>query len=212
MRTILSLALLSLATIGCQTQTWRGTSYEAGTRESASVWQVRSGLVEVSAGVRAGAGTIEDGDLSGFDDYLSTATAFHGFLGYMMNDYWELGLFVEFLEESWEGDNLSFDADVEGLLWGAKLIHNFSNVSTDVVPFVACSVGFGSVEWDADGDTEDAERFMAGASVGVRIFGWDRFGINFELYYRYMSDDFDDIDLREDINEIGGILSLSYFF
>ncbi len=215
MRTILSLALLSLATIGCQTQTWGGTSWEDGTASDDSVWQIRTGLVEANIGVRAGAATVKDAKYSSpVDDFDASTFAVSGFLGYMINDFWEAGVWLESVNESWSSDRFSSeDFDVTGIVYGCRIVHNFSNVSTDVVPFIACSTGFGTVEYDPDfGTKEDADRFVVQPSVGVRIFGWNRLGFNIEVYYRSTSDKGEKSRVREQTSEFGGLFSVSYFF
>ncbi len=225
MRKSLAVCLLLVAVmlVGCQTQSWRGTEFEPGTgRDADTPWCVHSGLFELSLGVSGGFLSAENQTLGSDEEELDFETsAFRGnaFLGYMINDFWELGVFVETASESWDPDD--FDSvDVTGFGYGARLVYNFSTVTTDIVPYVAFSGGLGNMTYEDLGEIGDfdADRCFGQVGVGVRFFGWEQVGLNLEAYYRYVSDAIDDtvdgvtIDDTVVGNEGGLLFSISVFF
>jgi len=207
--------------VGCQTQSWRGTEYEPGAgRDADTPWCVHSGLFELSVGVQGGFLAAENETLGSSSEEIDFETAaFRGnaFLGYMINDTWEIGAFIETANETWDPDDFD-EVDVTGFGYGARLVYNFSNVTTDIVPYFALSGGFGNMTWDFDGDEYDADRCFGQAGVGVRFFGWEQICFNLEAYYRYVSDSIDDtVDgfaVKDTVvgNEGGLLFGVSVFF
>ena len=218
MRKCLTISLLLVAAmiVGCQTQSWRDTDRAPGAgRDADTPWQVHGGLIELTGSLSAGFGAVDDQD---FGDYNADieAVSWRGSLfgGYMINDYFELGAFFEYTWGTWDIDQTGAgEIDVTGWAIGPKLIYNFSNVGTDVVPYVSVAGGWGSVDAEYDDEEDDGDQAFAQLGFGIRFFAWDGIAWNLEGYYRYQEWELDELEetVRESW-EFGLILSASVWF
>ena len=207
---VITLLLAATMVVGCQTQTWKGTDYAPSAGRGDNIFQVHGGLFEVQGSVAAGWVGVET-PLENLD-----GLRFGGqlFAGYMVNDYWEFGAFAEYGKETWNSDDFD-DIDVTGWAVGPRIVYNFSNVGTDIVPFCELSGGWGDVDLESDDIDDSATQTFGQVGVGVRIFAWDGIAWSLEGYYRYTGYDLDDTDdkvRKNDPGEFGALLSLSVFF
>ncbi len=222
----ISLLLVVAMCVGCQTQSWKDTSFAAGSgRDADSPWQVHSGLFEFGANFKAGVAKSDNETSEEFGgytlDFSQQNLGANFFLGYMLTECWEIGAFVEYASETWDPelrrspdieDTLD-DADLTGWCYGPRIVYNFSQVGTEVVPYIAASAGWGDMTYEDDMDV-DSTRSFGQIGLGLRLFPWDGWALNIEGYFRSTDDevdgDIEDVTIR---SKEGGILvGLSLFF
>jgi Outer membrane protein beta-barrel domain len=217
---VISLLFVAAMCVGCQTQSWMNTDKGAD-----APWQVREGLFELGGSAKIGAAKANNKTSEEFDgltlDFTGQMSGANFWLGYMLTDTWQVGGFVEYASEVWDPeirhepdveDTLD-DIDVTGLCFGPRIVYNFSQVDTHVVPYLALSGGFGDMTYDGESEL-DGTRSFGQIGLGVRVFAWDRVSLNLEGYYRSVEDkiegDIADVTIR---SSEGGILAgLSIFF
>jgi hypothetical protein len=225
---VISLLFVVAICVGCQTQSWKDTEFSPGSgRDTDAPWQVHSGLFEFGAAFKAGAAKANNETSEEFDgytlDFEQQNMGANFFLGYMINEYWELGAFLEYASEVWDPDvrhapevdeDMFEDGDYTGWCYGPRIVYNFSQTGTDVVPYLAASAGWGEMTYDDDDGELDATRMFGQIGFGLRFFPWDGVALNFEGYYRSMEDDVEgevaDFTIRSD--EGGILVGLSLFF
>ena len=227
---VISLLLVAAMCVGCRTQTWNDTQFEPGSGRNADMpWQVHSGLVEMRLAYQASSGGVNNEtseEWGGYTldiDQMNAGISF--FAGYMINDYWELGGFVEYAKEVWATDvrrspgtdpDMFGDWDVHGVTFGPRLIYNFSQTGTDVVPYIAASAGFGglTIEPDESDDSLDATRMYGQIGLGLRFFVCDGWALSLEGFYRNTSTSVDGEieDVTTHSDEGGLLFGCSFFF
>ena len=212
----ISLILAAAMLVGCQTQSWRDTDFAPGAGRGADTpWQVQGGQIELNLGVGYGFAALDNEEYLIEQDFETYRGNFNVGLGYMINDYWQIGGFFQYAWETWEPDEVGDDLELDGWTVGPELTYNFSNVGTEVVPFCSLAAGFGQLTAEVDGsdDEDDVDRMFGQAAVGLRFFPWEGIAWNIEGYFRYVEDEFDESDVTIRTPwEFGAMFSISVFF